>query len=100
MRWGNAHLNDAAGGGKARRRARWRNLARSRGGLRSLPRPRWLPAGNILFEKVGVLQADELDREAFLDMADDAARRLAHGYQRADFRPLVAPDRRARLGNV
>src|SRR6516162_2153314 len=85
-------LSCAASGASASVHARTR-----RGRTRKRAR---LPAGNILFEKVRVLQADELDREAVLDMAHDAARRFADGNEAADLGPLIALDRRTRLGDV
>jgi hypothetical protein len=56
-----------------------------------------LPAGDVIFQKVGMLQAGELDGEAFLEMAHDAALHCAERDQRADRRPLVGGDTGARL---
>src|SRR6266700_5173776 len=59
-----------------------------------------LPAGDVLFEKVRVLEADELDREAVLDVPDHATGGLAERDERANVGPLIAHDRGARLRNV
>ena len=56
-------------------------------------RRRRLPAGNVLFDKIRMLQPDELDREAILDMADHPTGGLADGDERADLGPLIAGDR-------
>src|SRR6266852_1995135 len=50
---------------------------------------RRLPAGDVLFEKVRVLQASELDRDAVLEMAYHPSQRLADGDGRADLGQLV-----------
>ena len=41
-------------------------------------------AGDALFDEVGMLQAREFDGESVIDMAHDAARRLADGHHRAN----------------
>ena len=55
---------------------------------------------DVLFEKVEVLEAEEFDREAIVEMTDHTRRRLADGDGGRDFRPMFAPDRGARLRNV
>src|SRR5580693_4899133 len=59
-----------------------------------------LPAGDVVFQKVWMLQAGELDGEAFLKMAHDTALHRAERDQRADRRPLVGGDTGARLRDV
>src|ERR1700722_8200604 len=69
VRW--TQQDDAAGNGSGRDRG-----AAQHGGR--------FPAGDIFFEKIGMLQPDELDREAFLDMPNHATRRLADGDEGAN----------------
>ena len=47
-----------------------------------------------------MLEAEEFDREAVIEMTDHARRRLADGDGGRDFRPVFAPDRGARLRNI
>src|SRR5215510_7677269 len=47
------------------------------------------PAGNVLFEKIGVLEARELDRETLVEMAHHAALRLTQGHHGSHRRPLL-----------
>ena len=49
---------------------------------------RRLRAGNVLFEKIRMLQARELDGEALLEVAHDPALCLAEADEAADRRPL------------
>jgi hypothetical protein len=91
-----APVNRAGG----RLRAKVRGIACARGRGRARTAAQRGAAGNILFEKVGVLQPDKLDRKAFLDVANHAAGRLAEGDEGADLRALLAPDRGARLRDV
>src|ERR1700688_2125093 len=59
-----------------------------------------LPAGDVVFQKVGMLQAGELDGEAFFEVTHDAALYRSERDQRADRRPLVGGDTGARLRDV
>src|SRR5262245_30971900 len=59
-----------------------------------------LPAGDVVFDEVGVLEAQVLDREAVFEMAHDPAGGLANGDRTADARPLVGPDGTTRLRNI
>src|SRR3954470_22447162 len=61
---------------------------------------RRLPAGDVLFEKVRVLQADELDGESIFEVANHPARCLADGHCRADLGPMLAGNGSARLRDV
>src|ERR1700722_19004591 len=59
-----------------------------------------LAGGDVVFEKVGVLQPGKLDGEAVFEVADDAALHLAERYQGADRGALFGGDTGARLRNV
>src|SRR5271156_5105076 len=74
--------------GAARTSADWKLSARR------------LLAGDIVFEKVGVLQAGKFDGEAVFEVAHHAALDLAERDQRTDRRPLVGGDAGARFRNV
>src|SRR5271154_6765173 len=77
---------------------RWRGAA---GAEASRKLSSWrLPAGDVLFEKVGVLQAGKLDGEAFLEVTHDASLDLAQRDQRADRRPLLGGDAGAGFRHV
>jgi hypothetical protein len=58
---------------------------------------RRLPAGDVLFEKIGMLQADELDRKAIFEVADDPADSLADGDGGSDVGSVLGRDRGARF---
>src|ERR1044072_7801074 len=55
-----------------------------------------LRTGDVLFEKVRVLHAGELDRKAVFDMAHHPARPLAKGDEGAGLGPVLARARGAR----
>src|SRR5579871_5512685 len=57
-------------------------------------------AGDVLFNKVGVLQPGELDGKAIFEVAHDPTLHLAERNQRADRRPLIRGDGGARLRYV
>src|SRR5690606_2344674 len=59
---------------------------------------RRLLAGHVVFEKVRMLQAGELDREAAFDMAHDAARHLADCHLAADLRNEIRCDQNRGTG--
>src|SRR6516162_10054227 len=63
-------------------------------------RERALCARDAVFEKVGVLQAGELYRDAVLEMAHDPAGGPANGDGRSQLGALLGRDRRTRLGEV
>src|SRR5262249_54783248 len=60
----------------------------------------YLPAGDVVLDEVRVLQAQVLDCEPILEVADHPARGLADGDLRANARPLVGGDGTTRLRNV
>jgi len=57
-------------------------------------------AAHVLFEEIRMLEPRELDGEAVLEIANDAALHLAERHQRAHGRPLVGGDTGARLRYV
>src|SRR5262249_7340017 len=59
-----------------------------------------LPAGDVVLDEVRVLEAQVLDREPVLEVADHPAGGLADGDLRANARPLVGGDGTTRLRNV
>jgi len=61
---------------------------------------RRLLAGDVVFEKVGMLQAGKLDGEAVFEVAHHAALHLAQGHQRPDRRPFPRGDAGAGLRHV
>ena len=60
--------------------------------------PATLLSGDVLFDEIGVLQSREFNREAVLDVAHYAARRLADCDHHADWRTQIGPDRDGRAG--
>src|ERR1700719_2928891 len=74
-----------------RREKREKRLARRARRSRQLSR-RPLPAGDVVFQKVRMLQAGELDGEAFFEVTHDAALYGAERDQGADRRPPVGGD--------
>src|SRR5206468_4462721 len=59
-----------------------------------------LPAGDVVLDQVGVLEAQILDCEAIFEMAHHPAGGLADGDRAADTRPLVGRDGTTRLRNI
>jgi hypothetical protein len=58
------------------------------------------PSGDVVFQKVGMTKARELDRDAVIEVTHHPACCLADGDRCADLRTLVGLDRGTRLGNV
>ena len=58
---------------------------------------RRLPAGHAFFEEIGVLDPDELDRKAVLEVTDHPAGGLFDRHAGADIGPVLGRQRAARL---
>src|SRR5215472_4605023 len=61
---------------------------------------RRLPAGDVFFDEVGVLEADEFDREAVLEVTDHPAGGLPDRHAGADLGPVFGRECTARLRYV
>src|SRR5215813_5271364 len=61
---------------------------------------RCLPAGDVFFDEVGVLEADEFDREAVLEVTDHPAGGLPDRHAGADLWPVFGRQCTARLRYV
>src|SRR5262245_11048787 len=70
------------------------------GGSAGLQRGPYLPAGDVILDEVGMLQAQVLDREPILEMAHHSAGGLANGDVGANSWPLFGGNGTTRLRNV